>query len=165
MQPSSRPQQKLQSQADSPAHSAQSAYNGKHHASSAAASSQREQRRQLEAHFRQWQGTPYRFGGGNREGIDCSGFVYVTFRDVFGVAMPRTTRQLAVRGMPVSKKQLAVGDLLFFKTGQRQSHVGIYMGEGKFIHASTSRGVMASSIHSAYWSGVFSQARSMRLTH
>ena len=108
-----------------------------------------------------WRGTPYRYGGLSRSGIDCSGFVYRTFRERFGIQLPRTTRQQSEIGTRISKKELLPGDLVFFKTGWGEGglHVGIYDTQNQFIHASTSRGVMRSSLSNVYWRKVFWQAR------
>jgi cell wall-associated NlpC family hydrolase len=108
--------------------------------------------KRLERQYRNWKGTPYRLGGMTRNGIDCSGFVHVAFRDGLGMRIPRTTQTLASRGYPISKKQLKVGDLVFFKTGFGKHHVGIYIGNQQFIHASTSSGVMKSRLDNPYWS-------------
>ncbi|MBT8140653.1 MAG: C40 family peptidase [Gammaproteobacteria bacterium] len=114
---------------------------------------------QLASHFARWKGTPYRFGGNSRSGIDCSGFVYVTFRDVLGITTPRTTAQLVKAGKRINEKQLSPGDLVFFNTGGRQRHVGIYIGDGKFMHASTSRGVVSSRLDSPYWARAYRESR------
>ncbi|MGD8570707.1 MAG: NlpC/P60 family protein [Gammaproteobacteria bacterium] len=108
--------------------------------------------KRLEAQYRNWKGTPYRLGGMNKNGIDCSGFVHVAFRDGLGMRIPRTTQTLASRGYPIRKRQLKVGDLVFFKTGFGKHHVGIYIGNQQFIHASTSSGVMKSRLDNPYWS-------------
>lgn len=106
----------------------------------------------LHHQYSRWKGTPYELGGLNKSGIDCSGFVHVTFREAFGLQLPRTTEDLADSGRHIDKQKLAVGDLVFFKTGISKRHVGIYMGNEQFIHASTSRGVMKSSLRNPYWS-------------
>ncbi|WKX28023.1 C40 family peptidase [Tatumella ptyseos] len=108
-----------------------------------------------------WRGTPYRYGGLSRSGIDCSGFVYRTFRERFDIQLPRTTRQQSDIGTRIRKKDLLPGDLVFFKTGWGEGglHVGIYDTQNQFIHASTSRGVMRSSLNNVYWRKVFWQAR------
>jgi len=105
----------------------------------------------LNTQFSHWKGTPYELGGLNKNGIDCSGFVHVTFREAFGMQIPRTTEDLAESGTHIDKQKLAVGDLVFFKTGFSKHHVGIYMGDQQFIHASTSKGVMKSSLRNPYW--------------
>jgi cell wall-associated NlpC family hydrolase len=83
-------------------------------------------------------GTPYRSGGTSRNGVDCSGFVTAVFRQ-FNISLPRTSLSQSTYGESVSRSQLEPADLVFFKTSRRRSvsHVGIYLGQGKFIHAST----------------------------
>jgi cell wall-associated NlpC family hydrolase len=102
----------------------------------------------LYQHHEKWHGTPYRIGGNSRAGIDCSGFVQVTYRDVLGINLPRTTTQQFRSGPHVSRADLQTGDLVFFRHGR---HVGIYLEDHKFLHASTSRGVMISDIRNSYW--------------
>ncbi len=114
--------------------------------------SQTHQQAALSRHYFAWKSTPYKLGGLSKAGIDCSGFVHVTFRDLFNQKTPRSTKQLAKTGKAVTKKSLKFGDLVFFKTGRKQRHVGIYVSNGKFIHASSSRGVTQSSLNSTYWS-------------
>ena len=108
-----------------------------------------------------WGGTPYRYGGMTRGGVDCSGFVLLTFRDKFALQLPRETRQQSTIGTEIDKDDLLPGDLVFFKTGSGESglHVGIYDTDNQFIHASTSRGVMRSSLNNVYWRKNFWQAR------
>ncbi|UCB31183.1 endopeptidase [Duffyella gerundensis] len=116
---------------------------------------------QLNDQLSQWYGTPYRYGGMNRNGIDCSGFVYLTFRDRFALQLPRTTKAQTDIGTRIDKEELLPGDLVFFKTGGGENglHVGIYDTDNQFIHASTSRGVIRSSLDNVYWRKVFWQAR------
>ncbi len=103
-------------------------------------------------------GTPYRFGGMTRSGIDCSAFVLSVYGSVTGINLPRISSAQAQEGERVEREQLEKGDLLFFQTrGSRISHVGIVQeitpeGEIKFIHASTSKGVTISSLNEKYWS-------------
>ncbi|MFB6324999.1 endopeptidase [Pantoea deleyi] len=108
-----------------------------------------------------WHGTPYRYGGMSRRGVDCSGFVYLTFRDRFALQLPRTTSAQSDIGTRISKDELLPGDLVFFKTGRGENglHVGIYDSDNAFIHASTSQGVTRSSLDNVYWRKVFWQAR------
>lgn len=114
---------------------------------------------QLMRHYQVWYATPYRFGGNSRSGIDCSGFVQQTYRTVFKRELPRTTEEQADLGRRVSRNNLVVGDLVFFKTGWFKYHVGVYVGRDRFIHASESRGVIESSLNSSYWSKHYWKAR------
>ena len=107
----------------------------------------------------EWQGVPHRDGGMSKKGVDCSGFTYLTFRDLFDVQLPRTTSQLSHSGSPVNKGQLQPGDLVFFKIGIAGRHVGIYVEKQKFIHASKSKGVMMSRLDNPYWQKHYWQAR------
>lgn len=95
-----------------------------------------------------WQGTPYRLGGQSRNGIDCSAFVQTTFSDLFGIRLPRTTSQQVRVGRKISKSDLQTGDLVFFRGGR---HVGIYLENDKFLHASTRLGVTISDMNNIYW--------------
>ena len=116
---------------------------------------------QLDDQLNQWHGTPYRYGGMGHGGVDCSGFVYLTFRDRFDLQLPRTTSAQTEIGTRIAKKELLPGDLVFFKTGAGENglHVGIYDTDNRFIHASTSQGVIRSSLNNVYWKKVFWQAR------
>ncbi|ECF6591927.1 endopeptidase [Salmonella enterica] len=115
----------------------------------------------LNDQLQSWRGTPYRYGGMSRRGVDCSGFVVVTMRDKFDLQLPRDTREQSKIGTRIDKDELLPGDLVFFKTGSGESglHVGIYDTNNEFIHASTSRGVMRSSLDNVYWRKSFWQAR------
>ena len=99
-----------------------------------------------------WQGTRYRVGGLSHKGIDCSGFVYLTYQKLLGVELPRSADRQAVLGKKIPTRELRTGDLVFFKTGRRGRHVGIYLDQGRFIHASTTKGVTISSLSDRYWS-------------
>jgi probable lipoprotein NlpC len=116
---------------------------------------------QLNEQLRQWYGTPYRYGGLDRGGVDCSGFVYRTFSDRFDMQLPRSTAQQTGVGTKVARDELMPGDLVFFKTGSGENglHVGIYDTNDEFIHASTSKGVTRSSLNNVYWRKVYWQAR------
>ncbi|OOF35632.1 C40 family peptidase [Rodentibacter heidelbergensis] len=109
----------------------------------------------------EWAGTPYVLGGQSRRGIDCSGFVQKTFFDRFNITLPRTTKDQAKYGKLIHKEEIQTGDLIFFKTGRGPNgyHVGIYVKNGQFLHASTKGGVIYSSIHSPYWTKTFWQVR------
>ncbi len=116
---------------------------------------------QLNDQLSRWRGTPYRYGGLSRGGVDCSGFVYLTFRDKFDMQLPRSTLDQTDIGTRINKDDLLPGDLVFFKTGSGENglHVGIYDTDNTFIHASTSQGVIRSSLDNVYWRKVFWQAR------
>ena len=90
-------------------------------------------------------------GGLSKDGIDCSGFVYTTFRSKLGINIPRSTALQSKIGSNVSKNKLRTGDLVFFKTATKVRHVGIYIENNKFLHASTSKGVMISKLDNVYW--------------
>lgn len=117
---------------------------------------------QLYNQYQDWRGTPYAWGGLSKRGVDCSGFVYVTMRDQFATYLPRTTEQQTQTGYHIDEDELAAGDLVFFKTGSKVRHVGIYMEDGKFLHASTSRGVMISRLDNVYWKQHYWHARRIR---
>ena len=113
----------------------------------------------LYRHYHEWKGTEYRLGGMSKEGIDCSAFVYLTYRSKFGITLPRTTRHQSTRGVPIPQQKLQTGDLVFFKTGVNNRHVGIFLEDRKFLHASSSKGVMISSLDNNYWAGKYWTAR------
>jgi cell wall-associated NlpC family hydrolase len=109
--------------------------------------------------FSHWKGTKYRFGGLSKKGIDCSGFVYITFKSQFGINLPRSTKSLSKIGLEIPKSDLSPGDLVFFKTKKLTRHVGIYVENGKFLHVSTKKGVMISQLNNIYWKSKFWMAR------
>lgn len=99
-------------------------------------------------------GTPYRFGGNTPEGgFDCSGLVGYVFRDAAGLSLPRTTGEIAgLRAPTVERKALGPGDLVFFGQRGRVNHVGIYVGEGRFVHAPNRGGtVRLDALDGHYW--------------
>ena len=95
---------------------------------------------------------PYRYGGHSPRGFDCSGLVYYAHLHN-GIAIPRTTRDQHQGATPVALRDLSPGDLLFFRESRRKpTHVGLYVGDGRFIHASTSeQAVTLSRLNSPYW--------------
>ena len=105
----------------------------------------------LIAQYKNWKGTPYRNGGTSRRGVDCSGFVRITYRDLFGRDLPRTVEEQEDMVGEISASRRLPGDLVFFKTGLFSRHVGIWMGDGQFLHASSTRGVTISRLDSGYW--------------
>ncbi|MGL4601817.1 MAG: NlpC/P60 family protein [Plesiomonas sp.] len=108
-----------------------------------------------------WYGAPYHLGGMTKRGVDCSGFVSVTFKERFALGLPRTTSEQVRKGAKVTKSELQPGDLVFFRTGRGPNglHVGIYADNDSFIHASTSSGVVKSSMNNQYWRQVYWQSR------
>ncbi|MDE6347603.1 MAG: C40 family peptidase [Bacteroides sp.] len=102
----------------------------------------------------EWIGTPYRAGGDSKRGTDCSGLVSQLYRKVYRTSLSRSTSGQLSECRRISRRNLRAGDLVFF-TGnasrRKVAHVGIYLKEGKFIHASTTRGVIVSSLDEAYY--------------
>ena len=109
-------------------------------------------------------GTPYRWGGNTPDsGFDCSGLIKYVYNDAAGISLPRTTREMIVmRAQSVGKDKLQTGDLLFFATsgGSQVSHAGIYVGEGRFVHAPATGGtVKLDSLNKAYWQKAYLNAK------
>ncbi|MBD3639580.1 MAG: C40 family peptidase [Marinobacter sp.] len=109
--------------------------------------------------FERYQGTPYQYGGTSARGFDCSGFIITAYREGLGQQLPRTTAQMLRHGREVSPAQVQPGDLVFFRIDGKEQHAGIYMGENRFIHASTSVGVTLSELDGYYWADRFTEAR------
>ncbi|MCC5935514.1 MAG: C40 family peptidase [Balneolales bacterium] len=127
--------------------------------SSGSRSDARQVEQRLMQQFQQWRGTPYRLGGITQQGVDCSAFVMLVYRNGFGVELPRTTDQQMRAGTRVNPRQLRVGDLVFFQTGRNTRHVGIVLSGGRFLHASTSQGVIIDELNQPYWQQRFTVAR------
>ena len=102
-----------------------------------------------------WYGTPYRLGGTTKKGVDCSAFSQFLFASVYGLNIPRTAREQYNLTNRISRTELKEGDLIFFNTRGGVSHVGVYLQNNKFVHASTSGGVMISDIFDEYWARKF----------
>jgi cell wall-associated NlpC family hydrolase len=113
----------------------------------------------LYAQYREWKGTRYQLRGLSKDGIDCSGFVHITFKSKLGVNLPRSSDLQAALGTGIDKDELRAGDLVFFKTGRTLKHVGVYLEEGRFLHASTKSGVMISHLNERYWKSAYWKAR------
>ncbi|MCL6494061.1 MAG: C40 family peptidase [Ignavibacterium sp.] len=105
--------------------------------------------------------TPYKYGGSTLNGIDCSAFTQSVYQDALNINLNRTARDQFTQGKVISKDELQFGDLVFFNTRRRvrPGHVGIYIGDGLFAHASTKGGVMISSLDEDYYSKRFMGAR------
>ncbi|HEY2454401.1 MAG TPA: NlpC/P60 family protein [Scandinavium sp.] len=101
--------------------------------------------------YQQWKGTRYRLGANSHKAIDCSALTRRLYKDAFAVNLPRTTTGQLTRGKRAKQGTPHVGDLVFFKTGRAQKHVGIYIGDNRFIHASRRKGVTISQLSNPYW--------------
>lgn len=102
-------------------------------------------------HVDEWYGTRYRYGGTSKSGIDCSAFVQAIYLSAFAVSLPRTARDQYRSSRIISATEVKTGDLVFFNTTGGISHVGIYLQNNKFVHASTSQGVTVSDMFDAYY--------------
>lgn len=111
-----------------------------------------------------YKGVPYKFGGTTKKGMDCSGLIYTSFKQR-GKEIPRVSHVMAQEGFIISLKEVKRGDLLFFKTAKTKNkvnHVGLVTsvnGEIKFIHATSSRGVIVSSLEEKYWKRAYVKAK------
>ncbi len=108
--------------------------------------------------YSEWEGVEYQLGGDSKNGIDCSGFIQKAFKEKFDLTMPRTTTLQSEVGKEIDKNELKSGDLVFFKTGEI-NHVGIYLEDGMFIHASTKIGVTISELDNSYFSKSYWKAQ------
>lgn len=106
----------------------------------------------LYSFIHEWYGTPYKYGGTTKAGIDCSAFTLFLYEQVYNVKLPRTSRDQYTHLKKISRAELQEGDLVFFKERTRITHVGVYLGNNKFAHASTSQGVMISDLDQLYFS-------------
>ncbi|UYA59953.1 Murein DD-endopeptidase MepS, Murein LD-carboxypeptidase [Pectobacterium sp. F1-1] len=109
--------------------------------------------------YASWKGVRYRLGGDSRGGIDCSAFVQRTFREQFGMDLPRSTYEQQEMGQKIQRNKLRVGDLVLFRAGSTGRHVGIYLGNDQFVHASTSSGVIISKMTEDYWNKRYQEGR------
>ena len=107
----------------------------------------------LVSEARKWLGVPYSYGGNSRKGVDCSGMVVAVYRDAASLKLPRSSADQHRYCRDISRKDLEAGDLVFFKGSSKGkvSHVGIYIGDNKMIHASSSRGVIVSDLAEKYY--------------
>ncbi|MDB0602486.1 C40 family peptidase [Tenacibaculum maritimum] len=112
-----------------------------------------------------YKGVPYKYAGSNRKGMDCSGLIYTSFKSR-NIDLPRTSRQMYEKGYLVRLKEVKRGDLLFFKTTNKRgkvNHVGLVTSiknsEIRFIHSTSSKGVIVSSLKESYWKKAFIKAK------
>ena len=100
----------------------------------------------------EWLGVPYKYGGTDRNGIDCSAFVGVVYRKVYGINLHRTSNDILRDVDLIGRSQLKEGDILFFTNSKgKVSHVGVYLKNDLFAHSSTSNGVSVSNLNDSYW--------------
>lgn len=105
----------------------------------------------LSKEIQEWLGVKYRYGGNDKKGVDCSGFVNAIYREVYNTQLSRTSKSIYNECEKVKNKSLREGDLVFFNyDGKGISHVGIYLQNDKFVHASSSKGVVISSLDHPY---------------
>ena len=115
--------------------------------------------KRLRAEYKRWKGTRHRLGGTGSRGIDCSGFVQTVYKDVFNVDLPRTTKAQVKQGRSTPYIELRAGDLVFFQPPSYPRHVGIFLSDSEFVHASKNKGVTLSKIDKTYWGKYYWTAR------
>lgn len=108
---------------------------------------------QLYRHIDEWWGTPYRMGGTTPRGVDCSGYVQHLYRTVYGIEIPRSTSEQVKKIKKVRQRKLKEGHLVFFDMDNKDkpTHVGVYLKNGRFAHASTSKGVRIDNLRQDYY--------------
>jgi len=109
--------------------------------------------------YKRWHRAPYKLGGSNTNGVDCSSFIQIVYRDAFNIKLPRTTKDQVKKGYFINKSSIKEGDLVFFKTGYNIRHAGIIIEKDKFMHASQKSGVSISSLSNPYWRSRYWQSR------
>lgn len=115
--------------------------------------------RSLEQAAADWTGVPYRLGGTGRSGIDCSALVQQVYADHFAIRLPRATNEQSRIGSRVDPAALQPGDIVFFRPENGVRHSGVYLSNGRFLHASSSSGVRISTLQTSYWAARWWQAR------
>ncbi len=113
----------------------------------------------LEIEYQKYKGIPYKYGGTTSSGFDCSGFVNTVYFNAFKYDLPRTTTLMSKEGSAVNKSKLKPGDLVFFRPSKKYLHMGIYIGNGQFIHSSTSKGIIKSRLDNVYWKDKYRYSR------
>ena len=110
--------------------------------------------------IKNWQGVPYRYGGISDSGVDCSGLAVRLYENLYGIQLPRSTTEQIHTGVPVSQNSLKPGDLIFFKFRDNTRHVGIYLKDRRFTHASIKKkGVTISCLDNPFWKSRYRAAR------
>jgi lipoprotein Spr len=111
-----------------------------------------------------WMGVPYRYGAMSPSGTDCSGFTGNVYKEVYQKQLPRSSEDQYKACRKLRKHRLKEGDLVFFKTDKNKniSHVGIYLGHGKFVHASTRKGVRIDNLEDKYYAETFVKGGRLR---
>ena len=110
-----------------------------------------------------WYGVKYRYGGLSKSGVDCSGFCNVLYNQVYNKQIQRTTSQLSKEINKTNKNSLKEGDLVFFHISKKKnSHVGIYLKNNRFVHASSSKGVIISSLENPYYKKAYSKGGKLK---
>ena len=111
---------------------------------------------ELYAFIDEWVGVKYKYGGTTKKGVDCSGFTNLLYNNVFKKELPRSSSDIAAVAKSVSKKELSEGDFVFFSIRSKKvDHVGIYLTNNRFVHASTSKGVIISNLEHPYYAKYF----------
>ena len=113
----------------------------------------------LEVEYQKYKGIPYKYGGTTKRGFDCSGFVNAVYFNAFNIDLPRTTTLMSKEGEKKSKSNLKSGDLVFFRPSRKYMHMGIYVGDGQFMHSSTSKGIIKSKLNNLYWKNKYRFSR------
>ncbi|GAA4791683.1 hypothetical protein GCM10023231_19510 [Olivibacter ginsenosidimutans] len=110
-----------------------------------------------------WMGTPYAYGGTSKHGIDCSGFAGLVMDEVYGKSLPRSSEEQATVIKRKYERQLKEGDLVFFSFGSSKiNHVGIYLHNGRFVHASTTKGIIISNLKDTWYYKAFKRAGTVK---
>lgn len=105
--------------------------------------------------FENWKGTKYKWGGDSKKGIDCSALTRRIYDEVFNFPLRRVSIEQVQQGTKIKKDELKPGDIVFFRPKNRVNHVGVYVGNSLFINASSSQGVVISSLDNSYWKKYF----------
>jgi cell wall-associated NlpC family hydrolase len=113
----------------------------------------------LEIEYQKYKGIPFKYGGTTKRGFDCSGFVNAVYFNAFNIDLPRTTTLMSKQGEKKSKSNLKPGDLVFFRPSRKYMHMGIYVGDGQFMHSSTSKGIIKSKLNNLYWKNKYRFSR------